>query len=408
MGADPEFVIYNEGHLLLFNNRGRDPYVPWGIDHGGYVIEPHPKPELSVRALIANLKTSFNDFATVSPNGKWRAGAYLATPERPITLGGHVHIDRPRPTNDEVAGLDLVTKHLEALDILPATECVERRNNAHGYGKYGDIRVEHGHFEYRTMASWLFSQRVTKLCLLASKLVMVDPAAPGETLGKTTTYASLAKLKAFFERFKGKDDDVDWILDAGLFDRKLNVKPDRDLKDVWAVTPKKEKPHWKAMQEQQRVVPAQVGNQEQQRVVPAQVGNQDFYCYSAAGTVFYNENGGPLTQAELVALPAPIVRRLAVDDTWHTITGNIIRKIADLNLAWPDTVPTKTVRNTVHGVEYLWRVHERQDMTLEMFATLRRCVVGGLARPYLGVRLVEGLAVEYIRTRGGRDMFNAF
>lgn len=162
LGADPEFVIQEGAHIKQYKMTVRDAYVPWGIDHGGWVIEPHPKPEFSVRALTINLKKSFNDFATVAPTGKWKAGAYLQATERVVTLGGHVHIDKPKVTPEQLKGLDLVAKHLEALDILPATECEERRNAGAGYGKYGDVRVEHGHFEYRTLPSWLYSQRVTR------------------------------------------------------------------------------------------------------------------------------------------------------------------------------------------------------------------------------------------------------
>jgi hypothetical protein len=244
LGADPEFVVMEGSHIVPFVSRP-DRYAPWGLDHSGWVIEPHPKPDVSVRELIKNLKVSFNDFATVAPPGKWRAGAYLVAPERTITLGGHVHIDKPASRPEEISALDVFTKHLEALDILPQDECAARRESREHYGRYSDVRNEHGHYEYRTFASWLFSQRVSKICLTATKLIVVDPAAPTEMLG-TVARASLTKLKAFFERFKGKDDDVDWILESGMLDKKLIVKPDRDLRDVWSVEPIKENPHWKA------------------------------------------------------------------------------------------------------------------------------------------------------------------
>ena len=242
LGADPEFAVMNGAHVTLVN-APLDPFVPWGIDHGGYVVEPHPKPDVSVRNLVANMRVAMNDFATVAPTGRWRAGAYLQSDLRPLTFGGHVHIDKPTP-GDEIKALDLFTQHLEKLDILPAAECVKRRGGGH-YGKWSDVRVEHGHFEYRTFPSTLFSQRVTKLCYLAAKLATVDPASVKEELGRVET-TSLPKLKAFYERFKGKDDDVDWLLDGGVFTRKLNIDPDKDIKEVWKITPEKENPHWKA------------------------------------------------------------------------------------------------------------------------------------------------------------------
>lgn len=243
VGADPEFVVIEQGHLkncrdLATRNK------PWGLDHDGWVIEPHPKPEFSVRVLVQNLKISMNDYATVSPTGVWKAGAYLAAPERRVTLGGHVHFDRRTYIIEQIVALDLFTKYLEALDILPKDDCVKRRN--HGtYGDYSDVRAEHGHFEYRTMPSWLYSQRVTKLCLTGAKLLMVDPGAAQETLGATARAASIEKLKSMFERFRHKDEDADWLLSTTL-NRKLNIKPDRDLRDVWKVVPQKEAVSWKA------------------------------------------------------------------------------------------------------------------------------------------------------------------
>lgn len=249
IGADPEFALVEDGHLREY--RGTvDPYSPWGLDHGRYVIEPHPKPALSVKDLINNIRVCLNDFATVAAAAPvWKALPYIAGPERRLTLGGHVHVDRPECTSSQVGALDTFARHLENLDILPKTLGVERRAN--GYGAYSDIRREHGHFEYRTFPSWLFSQRVAKLCLLGSKLIVVDPESVSETMGTPAT-ASVPKLKSFFERFQNKDSDVDWILGSRMLDKKLVVRPDRDLRDVWRVKPEKETPRWK---QEQGVVP---------------------------------------------------------------------------------------------------------------------------------------------------------
>jgi hypothetical protein len=252
VGADPEFALINHNHLIRLNEAtlNADPYVPWGLDHNGWVAEVHPKPEFSVRNLIHNLKVSFNDFAVVAPAARWRAGAWLETPERPVTLGGHVHIDKSVCTPAYTASLDLFEHHLEALDILPAAEC-ERRRVLH-YGGFSDVRSEHGHFEYRTFPSWLFSQRIAKICLTGAKLCVVDPTAAPEMLG-IVSEASVPRLKAFFERFQNRDDDVDWLLGASIFEKKLNVRVDRDLKDVWGVRPEQETPHWKYEQRQELI-----------------------------------------------------------------------------------------------------------------------------------------------------------
>jgi hypothetical protein len=257
-GADPEFVVLNGTAIVPYRTRV-SPTAPWGIDHGGYVIEPHPKPEKSVRKLIDNLKVSFNDFAVVAPEGKWRAGAFVSgTTPRNQSLGGHIHIDQPKASTEEVIALDRLASYLEKLDILPSAECQLRRDTG-GYGRAGDIRAEHGHWEYRSLPSWLYSQRVTKLCLVGAKLASLQPKVASEHLTGT---ASLTKLRNFYESFKNKDDDADWFLDGGILEKKLSIDVTRDLKEVWKVEPKKEEVSWKkALQPALLDVPAAAGTE---------------------------------------------------------------------------------------------------------------------------------------------------
>jgi hypothetical protein len=250
-GADPEFVILDGKAIVPY--RARAPLTaPWGTDHGGFVIEPHPKPEMSIRKLVDNLKVSFNDFATVAPEGKWRAGAFVSgTTPRNQALGGHIHIDKPKPAPSEVVALDRLSSYLEKLDILPTTECQMRRDTS-GYGRAGDVRSEHGHWEYRSLPSWLYSQRVTKLCLVGAKLASLEPTFAQSSFNGTP---SLNNLKKFYESFKGKDDDADWLLDGGILNKKLSIDPTKDLRDVWKVEAHKDINPWKKTPEP----PAAVG-----------------------------------------------------------------------------------------------------------------------------------------------------
>jgi hypothetical protein len=321
IGADPEFAIVSGGHLMraTFPN---DNFVPWGIDHGGYVVEPHPKPELSVRQLIENLKVSFNDFASrPHPEGKWLAGPVVTMQERIQCLGGHVHIDQPRCSQAQMTALDLFTQHLEKLDILPGKGCEERRNRG-DYGLWSDIRNEHGHYEYRTPCSWLFSQRVTKICLLGIKLTAVDAAAPKEVLGDPTK-ASKTKLRAFFERFKGKDDDVDWLLNTAVLSKNLNVKHDRDLKDVWRVEPKAEDPHWKTIAGVQVQVPPQ--------------RQPNFLRILYPNFLRFADDPNVIGQHNIV----------------EDVTGHIIGKYKG---DWPQGVAFDSIRVQVNGIQSTWHV----------------------------------------------------
>lgn len=229
IGADPEFIVLN-GPRIQMNTPREHP--SFGYDHGFYVIEPHPAPSLSIREVIHNLRASLNTIAFYHPEeSKWRAGAYYIGENRHISLGGHIHIDQPTPVPGVMLGLDRFTRSLLALEILPNKEHEARIHNT-GYGALGDIRTEHGHFEYRSMPSWLFSVKTAMLCMTGAKLLAALPAER-----PMANIASYKELRAWFEKFKGKDDDVDWILEHAYFDTTLEARPDNNLKRVWKVRP---------------------------------------------------------------------------------------------------------------------------------------------------------------------------
>ena len=387
LGADPEFVMLDEqGNMQAFNGR-HNPYDPWGLDHGGWVIEPHPKPDMSVRLLTGNLKVAMNDFATVAPDYKWRAGAALVAPQRGITLGGHVHVDKPRCSAEQSRALDLFTQHLEALDVLPRTECQARRGMNGGYGNFGDVRVEHGHFEYRTFASWLFSQRVTKLCLLGTKLLIVDPAAATETLGAVQE-ASRTRLRNFFERFQNRDDDVDWVLESGMLRMKLNVRPDRDLREVWKVIPEKEIPNWKqAHAEQQRPITI-VGDNIQGGLYP--------YVTSVATGYFYPE-GFPDRPLDIIERQAILVEMQRLG----RVPGEVIVglpvgpvRLGAVGNSFAANTPTQIVTVPVLRTPHRFRLLANQRVTAEARTILRSFVRRVLVRPGR-LQLSNGLLFQY-------------
>ena len=381
LGADPEFVVIEEGYPKQFiEPQERD--VPWGLDHSNWVIEPHPKPEYSVRKLIKNLKTSLNDFATVTPSGKWVAGAWLEFPERNISLGGHVHVDQPFCPDVRREAFDLFTQHLEKLDILPSAACNERRRRG-PYGRYGDIRTERGHFEYRTMPSWLFSQRVTKLCLLGIKLISVDPEAPKATLGSTAE-SSIQKLQAFFERFRHKDDDVDWLLQSGIFRKKLNVKPDRDLRHVWKVEPVKEIPHWKS---------------GVSRTEPAIVTNYSAFlpcCFEIRGHAmrFLGPLGGTPTDRDRYILESAFDMRNPAVPLRVGDQGVNIESVGRIGSFWDPAVPSKQVSIPVNGVSYNFRVLQNQIINGTVRHLLRTFILAGSGRVFGAIVLQDGLMFQ--------------
>lgn len=234
LGADPEMVVLDPPKIINAERVRQAQRTHYGYDHGGFVVEPHPTPALSARSLCANIKKSLDVMSDHFAAYKFRAGAYFNDPDiRHVTLGGHVHLDIPTLTTPQLNAMDIFCESLEELDILPAAEC-KQRSQGGIYGRKSDIRAEHGHVEYRSMCSWLFSRKTTMLCVTGIKLAAVAP----QTLTRMT---SISALQKWLEGFKGADDDVDWILERGYFDTSMEAKPDANVKAVWKVDPSKAK-----------------------------------------------------------------------------------------------------------------------------------------------------------------------
>lgn len=229
VGADPELVLLDPPQIVNGAVRGVETAGYFGFDHGGYVVEPHPTPDLSVRQVCKNIRTSLDYMHYLWPNLKFRAGAYYeaAGARNQMYMGGHVHLDIRAFTPDQIAAMDSFTASLEHLDLLPRVECARRAEGGF-YGKKGDIRAEHGHVEYRSMCSWLFDPKIAMLCMTGAKLAAINPAALPKKL-----FTSKARLTSWFEGYKEADDDVRWMFDKGYFEGSLVADPDASVKTAW-------------------------------------------------------------------------------------------------------------------------------------------------------------------------------
>ena len=239
IGCDPEFVtIDNRGEIYHVHEIPAN--GPVGLDHGDRVIELRPEPAKGVYTLVSRIQRLLKDDRLQKmPVAKWRSGAHVLGQ----SLGGHIHLDKdPGARNPntgyydailpQIKALDHMTHRLEALDILPKTECEQRRKGGM-YGRFSDVRLQPGpHMEYRTMASWLFSPKVAFLCLTAAKLATVDPEGCIETLGR---FHNFDPFRKFFENFMHKDDNaaraVDKLLSRGI--AACQADPDADFKGKW-------------------------------------------------------------------------------------------------------------------------------------------------------------------------------
>lgn len=228
LGADPELVLLNPPNIHnVGNGHLRDDETGYfGFDHGGYVLEPHPAPHVSARQVCNGIRDSLDYMYFRYPNFKFRAGAFVRSPQRHVALGGHVHLDMPDLNLQQIQAMDVFAQSLVGLEILPPEECRERRDN--GYGAGGDVRRERGRVEYRSLCSWLFSRKTSMLAITGIKLCAVAP----KTLPKIPM-DSVSQLVGWLEGFKSSDDDARWILEKDYFGSSMVANPDATVTGIW-------------------------------------------------------------------------------------------------------------------------------------------------------------------------------
>lgn len=232
VGCDPEFAVIDKaGRLVRVRSLGAGAV---GYDHDGRCVELRPEQARGTYTILKRLQAlMLTPKLKAFKDHKWRAGAYFNDGhDTPISLGGHIHFDIPSNKLDRTTlpALDAVTRLLEHTEILPNAECVTRRTQTQ-YGKWGQIRTDDGHTEYRTMASWMFNPWVAFLALTMSKLAVVTPALALEKLQRATSREDIEK---FVGLFSGKDINADRLL-WKLEDKKdwLDTSTDTDIKTAW-------------------------------------------------------------------------------------------------------------------------------------------------------------------------------
>lgn len=170
LGADPEFVLQNREGKITPASRFMDKEGAVGCDNvivRGQrtfmpLVELRPEPASDPRQLVRHLRRSLLQATRLITDRDlaWVAGGM---PVRGIPLGGHIHI----------SGIWLHSRLVRMLDnylALPMLLTEEERDRYRRprYGYLGDIRRKaHGGFEYRSLASWLGSPRLSAgvLCL---------------------------------------------------------------------------------------------------------------------------------------------------------------------------------------------------------------------------------------------------
>ena len=251
IGCDPEFILVDGQGKTIPASGHFPPQGEIGYDHNGRVAEFRPSPTRGILPIVKKLQGFITNPPVHGIAAKLRAGAICNND----CLGGHIHFGfncfAAKPPHgvgalqggsfnargaETTKALDVLTKALEHLDILPSCESALRRSSAQAganyYGHFGDVRDCNGHMEYRTMASWLYDPKVAFLCLTAAKLAAVDP--PG-TIEVLQGCASFAKFRKWLENYATKDINAtrasEKLLDKGL--SYLQVDPSVDFKERW-------------------------------------------------------------------------------------------------------------------------------------------------------------------------------
>jgi len=175
MGADPEFMILNSktGKMISASEFfPRDGIV--GCDNIRIpnrqqrpVAEVRPRPDSSPLELAANIRQALTSASRLAPyrNTRWLAGSQ---PVNGYSIGGHIHFSNIRLDGGLLRALDNYLGIPVFLIENPTTAAKRRKK----YGFIGDYRLkEHGGFEYRTLGSWLVSQKIATAVLCLAKIV---------------------------------------------------------------------------------------------------------------------------------------------------------------------------------------------------------------------------------------------
>lgn len=190
IGADPEFLLFNEeGDVVRANNVLPKP-GPIGSD--GAMIEVRPDPDESPISVVNNMMSIFSDKSLTSDIEKyvWKAAIYHKDHQRDYPVGGHIHLGNPPGMSKKISGQSksyLFAVFNKIMDELLAIPLIKldgadlgrsRRSDCqmamgqNGYGFYGEWRPCDGRLEHRTLSGlWLMHPKVAEAVLGTAKAI---------------------------------------------------------------------------------------------------------------------------------------------------------------------------------------------------------------------------------------------
>lgn len=186
IGADPEFILFNENNEIVRANNILSYNGPIGSD--GAMAEIRPKPAISPEELVNNIKILLEDDKYVSSIKmyRWVAGCYYKDSNRDYPIGGHIHIGNPIQVSridinkredffnsfnkiiDELLSIPMIKIDGTNMGRARRTECVMGK-----YGYFGEFRTCNGRLEHRTLSGmWLMHPVLSTLVLGTMKAII--------------------------------------------------------------------------------------------------------------------------------------------------------------------------------------------------------------------------------------------
>jgi len=189
IGSDPEFILEEEkGRYRYANTVAGFGGLNAKFGSDGPLPELRPDPLINVDDFVQSMKDLFQKH----PSGKaiqkfrWLSGCYFRGPQdlnggtRGWEVGGHIHFGNPARLSRAIesygasyknAVFSCLTKILDEYVAIPLMrldkkeESIRRRMQ---YGKFGDVRLDHGRLEYRVLSGEWFSHPKLAVAVLGT------------------------------------------------------------------------------------------------------------------------------------------------------------------------------------------------------------------------------------------------
>lgn len=250
-GADPEFVAFdNSRHERNRVYVSNSVFGKVGNDHGLEVLELRPKPSRSTTSLVWNMRGLLALLhLQVSPTQQWYAES-IHTPTASVSVGGHIHIDRPRVWLEEEGGwrlrqLRLIRDKLKGYTCSKTSAVIRQ---AKGYAP-DDISIRdqgrrlgprppspfqsrsryYTRLEFRDLHSWLASPLIAFIHITFVKAAICVP----DFIGSTSI-----NLHSLLDRLPlGVDEDFERLRSLGAVTIYQYPSPFQNLRNFWGISP---------------------------------------------------------------------------------------------------------------------------------------------------------------------------